>query len=102
MGLPWPPNQLTRRGARQASEDALVVWVGSRLWQGHYGGGWGAAAVLAFVYLGVVISDWVRTSAPTCTGTALARLQGSNVTSPRADSALLLALCYGALLAPGL
>ncbi|KAK9842500.1 hypothetical protein WJX81_003116 [Elliptochloris bilobata] len=41
------------------SEDALVVWVGSRLWLGHYGGGWHAATVLATVYLGVVLSDWI-------------------------------------------
>jgi len=78
---PWPPSRLTRSGARQASEDALVVWVGSRLWQGHYGGGWGAAAVLAFVYLGVVISDWVRKNAPSCIGRAVVLSQGSNFVS---------------------
>ena len=46
--------------AVQCSEDALVVWVGSKLWLGHYGSGWYAAGVLLLVYAGVVLSDYVR------------------------------------------
>lgn len=41
------------------SEDAFVVWVGSRMWRGIYGGWQSAAYVLAIVYAGVVISDLV-------------------------------------------
>lgn len=48
----------------QCSEDALVVWVGSKLWLGHYGSGWYAAGVLLLVYAGVVLSDYVRRQAP--------------------------------------
>ena len=47
----------------QCSEDALVVWVGSKLWLGHYGSGWYAAGVLLLVYAGVVLSDYVRRQA---------------------------------------
>jgi hypothetical protein len=41
------------------SEDAFVVWVGSRMWRGVYGGWQNAAYVLSLVYAGVVISDLV-------------------------------------------
>ena len=47
----------------QCSEDALVVWVGSKLWLGHYGSGWYAAGVLLLVYAGVVLSEYVRRQA---------------------------------------
>lgn len=39
------------------SEDALVVWVGSNIFKGVYGGPAGIAYVLAIIYFGVVVSD---------------------------------------------
>ena len=44
----------------QCSEDALVVWVGSNIFKGVYGGPAGIAYVLAIIYFGVVVSDMVR------------------------------------------
>lgn len=41
------------------SEDALVVWVGSNIFNGVYGGWQGIAYVLSIVYFGVVVSDMV-------------------------------------------
>ncbi len=43
----------------QCSEDALVVWVGSNIFKGVYGGWQGIAYVLSIVYFGVVVSDMV-------------------------------------------
>ena len=43
----------------QCSEDALVVWVGSNIFNGVYGGWQGIAYVLSIVYFGVVVSDMV-------------------------------------------
>ena len=43
----------------QCSEDALVVWVGSNIFKGVYGGWQGIAYVLSIVYVGVVVSDMV-------------------------------------------
>lgn len=43
----------------QCSEDALVVWVGSKLCKGMYGPRQPAAWVLFIVYLGMVLSDMV-------------------------------------------
>lgn len=43
----------------QCSEDALVVWVGSNILKGVYGGWQGIAYVLSIVYFGVVVSDMV-------------------------------------------
>ena len=44
----------------QCSEDALVVWAGSNIFRGVYGGPAGIAYVLGIIYLGVVVSDMVR------------------------------------------
>lgn len=41
------------------SEDALVVWVGSNIVKGKYGGLPGIAYVLGIIYFGVVVSDLV-------------------------------------------
>ena len=46
--------------AWQCSEDALVVWVGARLFSGAHGGPWAAAATLGILYVGVCISDMVQ------------------------------------------
>lgn len=43
----------------QCSEDALVVWVGSNIFRGVYGGPTGIAYVLGIIYFGVVVSDMV-------------------------------------------
>ena len=45
---------------RQCSEDALVVWVGARLFSGAHGDTWAAAATLGILYVGVCISDMVQ------------------------------------------
>ena len=47
------------RFSLQCSEDALVVWVGSNIFKGVYGGWQGIAYVLSIVYFGVVVSDMV-------------------------------------------
>ncbi|KAL3137315.1 hypothetical protein ABBQ32_006855 [Trebouxia sp. C0010 RCD-2024] len=39
------------------SEDALVVWAGSNIFRGVYGGPAGVAYVLGIIYFGVVVSD---------------------------------------------
>lgn len=44
----------------QCSEDALVVWAGSNIFRGVYGGPAGVAYVLGIIYFGVVVSDMVR------------------------------------------
>lgn len=44
----------------QCSEDALVVWAGSNIFRGVYGGPAGIAYVLGIIYFGVVVSDMVR------------------------------------------
>lgn len=44
----------------QCSEDALVVWAGSNIFRGRYGGPAGIAYVLGIIYFGVVVSDMVR------------------------------------------
>lgn len=46
----------------QCSEDALVVWAGSNIFRGVYGGPAGVAYVLGIIYFGVVVSDMVRQS----------------------------------------
>lgn len=43
----------------QFSEDALVVWIASRMFNGLYGNWQQCSTVLLIVYLGVVISDLV-------------------------------------------
>ena len=39
------------------------MWVGSKLWLGHYGSGWYPAGIVLLVYAGVVLSDYVRRQA---------------------------------------
>ncbi|KAK9906818.1 hypothetical protein WJX75_008490 [Coccomyxa subellipsoidea] len=51
------------------SEDAFVIWVGSKLWRGMYGAWQEAAYVLFIVYIGVVVSDMLTF----CIGLALRR-----------------------------
>lgn len=43
----------------QCSEDALVVWVGSNIAKGVYGGWQQNLWVLSIIYFGVVVSDMV-------------------------------------------
>ncbi len=54
-----PNQQHDMQFSLQCSEDALVVWVGSNIFKGVYGGWQGIAYVLSIVYFGVVVSDMV-------------------------------------------
>lgn len=54
----------------QFSEDALVIWVASRIIAGHYGSWQQNITVLLIVYTGIVVSDMVCMSQSDCMSSA--------------------------------